>query len=198
MDINYYINLIKNAVNNVEQGYYKIKTTYNNEGIVRERVFCYELYYQIRIIDNDGDLTLHGEIDKRGHKEIKKNDQKNPDFIFHHPGGFERNSIVMEVKGKLEGSIGNYKEEKDKWIYKGIYKDLITLDRFINNCQYKAGILLIYNHSLEELKKFLNGKYNRFLMTKSWGNIKIIIKKDAYTKCIERQLVDILNENIEL
>ena len=37
-----YDRIILEALENVDESYYKIHTTYNSEGIVRERVFCYE------------------------------------------------------------------------------------------------------------------------------------------------------------
>ena len=71
------------------QDYYRLRTTYSEEGIVRERVFCYELYHRIRCLQNNGRLPcihIHGEIDKSGHALFEREDQKNPDFIFHVPG----------------------------------------------------------------------------------------------------------------
>ena len=43
-----YIQLIKAALERVEPGYYRLATTYEPSGIIRERAFCYELYHQIR------------------------------------------------------------------------------------------------------------------------------------------------------
>lgn len=83
-----YLNIIIEGLNRVEEPYYHIKTTYALSGIVRERAFCYELYHQIRCIQterNEMQLSLNGEIDKRGHLEFDKDDQKNPDFVFHIP-----------------------------------------------------------------------------------------------------------------
>ena len=45
-----YLNLIKEALNCVTAPYYNLETTYEPSGIVRERVFCYELYHQMRRI----------------------------------------------------------------------------------------------------------------------------------------------------
>ncbi len=194
-NISYYINIIKSALNNIEQYYYKIKTLYSKEGIVRERVFCYELYHQIRLIDNRKDLSIHGEIDKRGHDGFSKDDRKNPDFIFHIPETFDKNTIVMEVKGSLNGSIKKSEEEgKLSLNYEGIYKDLNTLQIFINEYYYKEGVFVLYNHTPEELIKFIDGKNQDFFINGKWDRITTIFKKDSRTGCIERKLVDLLEE----
>ena len=82
--------------------YFKIITTYNTGGIIRERVFCYELYHQLRqILPKDDPITLHAEIDKRGHIDFGPDDRRNPDFIFHTPGTHKGNTLVIEVKGSF-------------------------------------------------------------------------------------------------
>ena len=102
-----YFDLILCSLDNVEQPYYNLKTTYEPSGIVRERVFCYELYHQIRCLQtkrNEIELTLNGEIDKRGHVAFTQEDQKNPDFVFHIQGEMIVNTIVLEVKGRSDNS----------------------------------------------------------------------------------------------
>ncbi|AUD13081.1 hypothetical protein CW734_04535 [Planococcus sp. MB-3u-03] len=92
---------LSEAVSRVGNEYYKIKTTYGE--IVRERVFCYEFYHQLRLLQKRfslDELSLSAEIDKRGHQEIRTSEQRNPDLIFHKYGEFESNEIIIEVKGK--------------------------------------------------------------------------------------------------
>ena len=120
-----FVEMIKGSLDNVGDEYYKITTTYESSGIVRERVFCYELYHQMRLVQSARGLTdvqIHGEIDKSGHIAFDRNSRKNPDFVFHVPGMMKGNAIVVEVKGKIEG---NYQE--------GVYKDIVTLSKFTNN-----------------------------------------------------------------
>ena len=38
-----FIQLIRDALENVGDEYYKLTTTYRTLGVVRERIFCYEL-----------------------------------------------------------------------------------------------------------------------------------------------------------
>ena len=45
-----YIELIMRAFSRVEPAYYRLITTYKASGIVRERIFCYELYHQMRLL----------------------------------------------------------------------------------------------------------------------------------------------------
>lgn len=125
------------AASKVDSKYFKIKTTYSIDEIVRERVFCYELYHQIRLIlGDDFPLMLHGEIDKRGHSDFDLHDRKNPDFIFHSPGTHEGNSVVAEVKGKLSDEIR---------------KDFEKIFLFVSRYNFSAGVFLLYNHGIEDL-----------------------------------------------
>lgn len=134
-----HIDLIKRALGRIGPGYFKLTTTYEPSRIVRERVFCYELYHQIRSqMPSDHALSLNGEIDKRGHIDFAPEDRKNPDFVFHIPGTHTGNTLVIEVKGTLK--------RRDE-----IIEDFTTILNFIDKYQYKAGVFIIYNHSLDEL-----------------------------------------------
>jgi hypothetical protein len=140
MDVRYCIDLIKAALQNVEAGYFNLITTYEPSGIVRERVFCYELYHQIRtLMTDDFSISLNGEIDKRGHVDFEKEHRKNPDFVFHTPGTHIGNTIVIEVKGRLD-----YPDSE-------ILGDFETLLTFVSRYWYESGIFILYNHSCTDL-----------------------------------------------
>jgi hypothetical protein len=145
-----FICLIKNALKNIEKKYYKFPT-FTDSGkkyITRERVFCYELYHQMRTIQKENDkndenyklkkLTLNGEPDKSGHQYIQN--ALNPDFIFHIPGTMD-NFAVIEVKG--------YDHQKSL-IKNDLCKDLCKLTEFVQNNGYEYGIMLIFNYSIEK------------------------------------------------
>lgn len=173
-----YLNIIIEGLNRVEEPYYHIKTTYALSGIVRERAFCYELYYQIRCIQterNEMQLSLNGEIDKRGHLEFDKDDQKNPDFVFHIPGKMGGNTFVVEVKGRTDTT--SYIDE--------CVKDFDTLELFVSKYGYKMGIFVLYNHTFKEFTSKLGEKlreeFSSVPETRA-KDILIICKKDAYTK----------------
>ena len=166
-----YRNLILDALDTIMPEYYHLETTYDPSGIVRERVFCYELYYCIRKLQEERGLTLlslNGEIDKRGHLDFEKNDRKNPDFVFHIPGQMEGNTVIIEVKGSIAD-------------LKGIKKDLKTLVTFIRKYQYKEGYLIIYNHGFGEIVKQLQAAFENFRRTPNDIKEKIfLICKEAY------------------
>ena len=86
--------------------YFQLPTAGAEEAIYRERVYCYELYHQLRVLlQGEEDLAryaLSGEIDKRGHQIIRP---CIPDLVFHAPGRMD-NMVVLEVKpinGELKG-----------------------------------------------------------------------------------------------
>src|SRR2546422_1048686 len=67
----------------------------------RERVYCYELYHQMRMRwPSDFRFSLSGEVDKNGHPLVRGNslDYAKPDFIVHVPGVMDHNLLVVEVK----------------------------------------------------------------------------------------------------
>jgi len=188
MCIEMFIDLITDALDLVKKEYYKVPTAYEPMGNVRERVFCYELYHQMRCLQESRKLPqvrIHGEIDKRGHKLFDQDEQKNPDFIFHVPGSMEGNYVVVEVKGNIDG---NYRG--------GIYKDIKTLSMFTNsNPLYKLGILLIYNYSLSTFKrKMLEYNNNQEMCTDtySFDNIIVICKEREDTATEQEKLRNIL------
>lgn len=146
------------ALRNVEEKYWTVSTAYEAQ-FVRECTFCYELYQQMRRLQESGKYSnsqffdFNGEIDKRGYlpddeqNEQNKAIEKNPDFVIHHGGDNEYNMVVMEVKGCIDA---RYK--------KGIEKDFEMLSTFISNqiLRYRFDIFLLYGHTQDELKFLLD------------------------------------------
>jgi hypothetical protein len=169
------IDLLKAGAEHVEVEYFRLVTTYERRGIVRERVFCYELYHQIRLLmAKDYTLSLHGEIDKSGHGDFNPDDQKNPDFVLHVPGTHEGNTLVIEVKGTLEYAPSRYLE------------DFKTLVAFVTKYGYKAGAFLLYNHEVGELVHKL-ARIERTNMA-AWENVYILSIRGAGGPCTETTL----------
>ena len=96
------------AAAGIPQHYFQLPVSGREGPIYRERVYCYELCHQLRmLLDEDAELkgyVLGGEIDKVGHAVIRR---CAPDFVFHKPGGMENNLVIVEVKpirGDIEGA----------------------------------------------------------------------------------------------
>ncbi len=125
------------SIDSMDNEYFLIPTSFDKKGIPRERVFCYELYYQLRKeLGNDFPYSLHGELSKQGHLEIDTSNQKVPDFLIHVPGRWDRNEVIIEVKNQV--------------YCMDIRDDILKINSFINKVNYHFGILLIYNHSFKE------------------------------------------------
>lgn len=93
----------------------------------RERIYCYELYHQMRLIEFKN-FTIHGEPDKRGNKDF---DSSNPDFIIHKPGtdNYEHNLATIEVKVDAKKV--------------GIREDINQLKYMIEEHSYNYGIFIL-------------------------------------------------------
>ena len=170
-DVDFLLEVIENAINLVEEPYYNLRTTYEPNGIVRERVFCYELYHRMRCILEERKatrLTLNGEVDKRGHINFKRKDRKNPDFVFHMPGSMEGNTIVVEVKGKATSSYLD-----------ACLKDFNTIVTFVSKYRYRVGVFILYNYSKcpFELVERLQEEYGSKLRNEISRNIYVICRK---------------------
>ncbi|MFC2167775.1 hypothetical protein ACFLRW_02235 [Acidobacteriota bacterium] len=110
--------------------------------IYRERVYCYELYHQLRKqLGDDYPYKLDGELDKVNHPEIHdKIGAKKPDFVVHVPGNMNNNLLVIEVK-QLAASMT------------AIKIDLETLQLFLNKAEYFRAIMMIYGAGRNEYFK---------------------------------------------
>ncbi|MBV9790341.1 MAG: hypothetical protein JOZ51_19275 [Chloroflexi bacterium] len=201
-----YVDLIASSLEKVCPQYYRLITTYDRNGIVRERLFCYELYHQIRLKMQRGEeLTLHAEIDKRGHQDFQEEHRKNPDFVFHVQGTHDFNTLVIEVKGTLkydeaeerrryratqipEGRINRPRREPSTAI-----NDLKTILVFINNYGYRAGIFILYNHSFAELYDVVGYRLEELSVLEGADSVYILTISPDNRRCDKRLLSDIHN-----
>ena len=109
--------------------------------VYRERVYCYELYHQMRMRwppQTQCRYLLNGEVDKRGHELMRRRGvsmNRSPDLLVHCPGFMDGNHAIIEVKPSIAS-------------LEGIRKDLTTLALFRNLADYQRGIYLIYGHSV--------------------------------------------------
>lgn len=114
----------------------------------RERVYCYELYHQIRVLSDTklGEAAgaptylLSGEIDKAGLRAVTDKGLHKPDLLWHEPGSWQRNAVVVEVK-TASGLTTD-----------GLSKDLQTLSAFVDADErgYECGVLLVYGDMAEK------------------------------------------------
>lgn len=110
----------------------------------RERVYCYELYHQLRKDWPDGSpFELNGEVDKAGHRLLRQwqADRCKPDFLVHTPGNMDGNFAVIEVKPCHASA-------------KAIRKDLATLALFsTEEIGYERAIYLLYGERAEHMAR---------------------------------------------
>lgn len=110
------------------------------EAVFRERVYCYELYHQLRLVMSDQlEYVINGEVDKLNHPRFAdfQGGYPKPDFLVHVPGDMSKNHIVIEVKSQKVSA-------------QGLRNDLIKLDQMVHRARYTTAIYLIYGHDLSE------------------------------------------------
>ncbi|NRB23486.1 hypothetical protein [Shewanella sp.] len=130
--------ILQHATAEVTEEYFMLKID-GGSPIYRERVYCYELYHQMRVQwPEDTDLVLNGEVDKAGHQILAElgADHVKPDFLVHRPGHMSRNDTIIEVKSKRLNP-------------KGLKKDLESLSLFRNVVGYERAIYLIYGVGID-------------------------------------------------
>jgi len=154
-DFNYFLEQLKNATAKIDSQFFKLsRAGYCEEQIFRERVYCYELYHQLRYtIDDNFPYQLNGEVDKRGHSFIKG--EFKPDFIVHIPGDMKNNLAVIEVKPTNAEKV-KIKEDIDK------FKVFLEAD------YYKA-IMLIYGDDKSKVD------YAQFEIAQSPQSVDILL-----------------------
>ncbi|MGA2606022.1 MAG: hypothetical protein ABSH01_01040 [Terriglobia bacterium] len=123
--------ILHQATAAISNGYFLLPI-HGAHPVYRERVYCYELYHQMRLRWPDGSpYRLNGEVDKSAHPCFQQMDagRPKPDLLVHQPGSGEYNHAVIEVK-----SVAG----------EDIQKDLETLSLFRNDFGYQRAIYLIY------------------------------------------------------
>lgn len=124
--------ILKAATAEVEERYFRLQI-HGGPSVFRERVYCYELYHQMRKLwSTQGKYILNGEVDKQAHPLFKKLKaaRSKPDLLVHTPGNSDGNHAIIEVKHSLSTH--------------GIAKDLRTLNLFLREVNYQRAIYLIY------------------------------------------------------
>jgi len=130
--------LIAEATRRVPEAYFRVKID-GGDPVYRERVYCYELYHQLRCLwPEQCDFLLNGELDKAAHPILRQlgADYAKPDLLVHAPGRMDRNYAILEVKSSRAQKTG-------------IAKDLNTLALFRSNVGYQRAIYLLFGEDVE-------------------------------------------------
>jgi hypothetical protein len=135
--------MLQRAAANIGHPYFLLPVAGAAEPIYRERVYCYELYHQLRVIWKEWDFSLCGEIDKSGHGEFSDGSYPHakPDYLVHRAGDMERNLACVEVKP----CVRPWNEFRE---------DLRQLTWFCRNARYHRGVFLIYGTEVGETETF--------------------------------------------
>jgi hypothetical protein len=127
--------LMRAASQMCDAHYFQLPVAGSDTPEYRERVYCYELYHQLRnALGDDFPYKLCGEVDKSAHPIIQHailRDRK-PDFIVHEPGKEPMsNLVVVEVKPRNAR-------------LHDVQRDIAKLEAFITHAQYYRSIMLMY------------------------------------------------------
>ncbi len=143
-DFRHFMNSLTQAGLKLDSHYFRIDVAGSDEAVFRERVYCYELYHQLRnTLGDHFHYKLDGEIDKVSHRLIAPVlGAKKPDFVVHVPGEMTGNLAIVEVKSLAGAQADNMG---------GLVKDLDTLRGFIKDARYYRAVMLVYGDGKHEL-----------------------------------------------
>lgn len=123
--------ILADASSRITPEYFQLPVA-DADSVYRERVYCYELYHQMRSGWGEFGFSLGGEVDKNGHPHFEDGPYANakPDFLVHQPGNMEHNLVCVEVKPLNRPA--------------GFIADLRKLTWFCHGAAYHRGIFLVY------------------------------------------------------
>ena len=156
--------ILQGAVSAIEPAYFQLKID-GGDPKYRERVYCYELYHQMRMRwPNTSPFYLNGEVDKAAHPILKTLGvgKVKPDLLVHQPGYMQGNHAIIEVKSQRANS-------------RGIKKDLETLSLFVEQVKYKRAIYLLYGPDASKAA----GRVEHIYSQKDLAPIELWIHREA-------------------
>jgi hypothetical protein len=129
--------VLSEATGLIEGRYFHLAVYGSGRPIYRERVYCYELYHQMRKRwPSNCPYYLNGEVDKRSHPTLSELGVGGiPDFLVHQPGNMSGNYAIIEVKNACAKSFGN---------------DLQKLSIFFAKAEYRRAIYLVYGDEADD------------------------------------------------
>ncbi len=120
------------------------------DSLYRERVYCYELYHQLRRRWDTFPYSLGGEVDKAGHPHFRRGPyaRSKPDLLVHIPGDMDNNLVCVEVK-PLTRPVDEFVDDIRKLIW------------FCENAHYYRGLFLVYGTADDNaMRDNLPGKFH--------------------------------------
>lgn len=139
LDFNHFLGGFSNSVSRVNLEYMAIESAGWNIPKFAERVYCYELYHQMRKEFGDRyEYSINGELPKGRHEIIRAN--KSPDFLIHRSKSMESNLAIIEVKPFSVVKV-----------FSKIDQDLCKLNYFTGDqALYRHGIMHVYGNGIEK------------------------------------------------
>ncbi|NNM86783.1 MAG: methionyl-tRNA formyltransferase-like protein [Phycisphaerales bacterium] len=139
--MNWLDRIFKEATAAIGSEYFHLPVCERGE-IYRERVYCYELYHQVRTrwpSPEACSYRLNGELDKVAHPLMQScaAGRSKPDFLVHAPGTMNQNYAIFEIKAQ------NARRS-------AIKKDIETLNQFRRTAHYGRAIYLVYGDGAEK------------------------------------------------
>lgn len=130
-----FLSMLEDATSRIGTDYFQLPI-HDADAMYRERVYCYELYHQLRCAFGDFPFSLGGEVDKVGHPHFAgtRYARSKPDLLVHAPGNMNRNLAIVEVKRATAS--------RDD-----IRRDLRKLKWFCNHAAYSGGVFLVYGEA---------------------------------------------------
>lgn len=137
--------ILADATAAISSGYFRVAIA-GGDPVYRERVYCYELYHQMRLRwPEQCGFALNGELDKAAHPIFTKLGvgSAKPDFLVHRAGRMdgESNHAIIEIKSASAQT-------------RNIRDDLQKLDQFIRVAEYQRAIYLFFGNEADD--KLLN------------------------------------------
>ena len=153
------IDILSVAASRLSAEYFQLPVA-DGDAVYRERVYCYELYHQIRCFWDGFPFSLGGEVDKAGHPHFQNGPyaRAKPDLLVHVPGQMAQNLAAVEVKPTTTGD-------------EDLRTDLHKLNWFCQHARYFRGVLLVYGNagSVESLRarlrQVVDGQVNPDVLT---------------------------------
>jgi len=134
--------VLTEATRSIDAAYFHLNID-GGDAIYRERVYCYELYHQMRNQwPRESPFYLNGEIDKSAHPILTELGAAHakPDLLVHMPGYMDGNYAIIEVKSP-RASLREIKIDLDK------------LAIFVNRVGYRRAIYLHYGYDNDGVVK---------------------------------------------